>query len=699
MFEECSGTHLQGETRVQKITVRDVAGPAFTRLPEEMLYVPFFETWGVKSDIPMSAESLGAGKEAHGMHSYPTTTTSKDSALTITAADAPESQCRADGLARFTRTWTVADACGNTRTAEQIVVLQHPPAELVATQTRNLHMLFAHSTGVAQGTDGHAGKVVTRGKRDFVPIHHGDHAADDVCGTGPWDESGCRKLAETVDYVAQVHAVAPVFATFPADTTVDLGSSVEPSVTGWPSVLAFCGTPYTLVHSDAPVVEQACGASTFVRTWKLQPYYTGCGDTSDVYDARLTTTRVQVITVRAVPATDVLSAPGAVTAQGVCTQGHFDVSFGASSTARLPVNGDTLSTPALDLTGIDSKLQGMMAFIPQEPLVGGETVTARCCATGGCEVVIAAYSCLPCSVGQDGGISSTLCGLGLQSMPCGARFGDDGKNMDTFRTFLDAGTELSFALNGPTEATAVFVGTVIKHSVVELTPSTTASLVHGIAVFGGTNVHITSDSPTLTYSPQGTMRDNMRAWGDRTYTLSNIPTELQSATYYRPSLVKSIASGTGISVTGEGVLTMYMIVEVGFGRHGNFPASLPAAGWTEVLAGERPEWVQGPGLQHEMAVYKQHIALTAVVLPPSTTASLVHGIAVFGGTNVHLTSDSPTLTYSPQGTMRDNMRAWGTERTPSATSPRSCSRQHTTARHWSKALRQGRGSMSQERAC
>ena len=656
VFEECSGTHLQGVTRVQKITVRDVAGPAFTRLPEELLYVPFFETWGLKSDIPMSAESLGAGMEAHGMHSYPTTTTSKDSALTITAADAPEAQCRADGLARFTRTWTVADACGNTRTAEQIVVLQHPPAELVATQTRNLHRLFAHSTGVAQGTDVcHAGKVVTGGKRDFVPIHHGNHATDDVCGMGPWDESGCRKLAETVDYVAQVHSVAPVFATFPADTTVDLGSSVEPSVTGWPSVLAFCGTPYTLVHSDAAVVEQTCGASTFVRTWKLQPYYIGCGDASAVYDALLTTTRVQVITVRAVPVMDMLSAPGAVTAQGVCTQGHYDVSFGALSTARLLVNSDTLSTPALDLTGIDSKLQGMMAFIPQEPLVGGETVTARCCATGGCEVVIAAYSCLPCSVGQDGGISSTLCGLGLQSTPCGAHFGNDGKTMDTFRTFLEAGTELSFALNGPTEATALFVETVVKHSLVELPPSTTASLVHGIAIFGGTNVHITSDSPTLTYSPQGTMRDNMQAWGDRTYTLTNIPTELQSATYYRPSLVKSIASGTGISVMGAGWLTMYMIVEVASGRHGNFPTSLPAAGWTEVLAGERPRW----GLQHEMAVYKKHIALTGVALPPSTTASLVHGIAVFGGTNVHITSDSPTLTYSPQGTMHDSMQAWG----------------------------------------
>ena len=122
-------------------------------------------------------------------------------------------------------------------------------------------------------------------------------------------------------------------------------------------------------------------------------------------------------------------------------------------------------------------------------------------------------------------------------------------------------------------------------------------------------MHLTSDSPTLTYSPQGTMRDNMRAWGDRTYTLSNIPTELQSATYYRPSLVKSIASGTGIYIAGEGVLTMYMIVEVGHGRHGNFPASLPAAGWTEVLASERPEWVQVPGLQHEMAVYKKQILL------------------------------------------------------------------------------------------
>ena len=69
------------------------------------------------------------------------------------------------------------------------------------------------------------------------------------------------------------------------------------------------------------------------------------------------------------------------------------------------------------------------------------------------------------------------------------------------------------------------------------------------------------------------------------------------------------------------MLTMYMIVEVGFGRHGNFPASLPAAGWTEVLAGERPEWVQGPGLQHEMAVYKKQTSISNFNFFPPVTHS------------------------------------------------------------------------------
>ena len=314
-FASCTGTRLPGQTRVQTITVSDVTAPIFTREPPPVVYVPFFENWGAESSIPMSVEVMDTAMEALGLHSYPTTTTSVDTALSYSSTDlADEEQCRLDGIARYTRTWTVEDACGNARSVDQVVILQHPTSDLTTTEVWNpADMLFVHSTGVAQAADAcHPGKVVTGGQKNFIPIHHGDPTTDDVCGTGPWDEAGCRRLSDVaVDYVTHVLPVPPRYETFPDDVTINTDSSVQPNVTGWPAVVAFCGTPYTMVHSDAAPEQQECGVWTIARTWKLQPYFSDCGDEFASYHASLTTSRVQVITVRDERAPDYTSTPDA----------------------------------------------------------------------------------------------------------------------------------------------------------------------------------------------------------------------------------------------------------------------------------------------------------------------------------------------------------------------------------------------------
>ena len=314
-FASCTGTRLPGQTRVQTITVSDVTAPMFTREPPPVVYVPFFENWGAASSIPMSVEVMDTAMEALGLHSYPTTTTSVDTALSYSSTElADEEQCRLDGIARYTRTWTVEDACGNSRSVDQVVILQHPTSDLTTTDVWNpANALFAHSTGVAQAADAcNPGKVVTGGQKNFIPIHHGDPTTDDVCGTGTWDEAGCRRLSDVaVNYVTHVQPVPPRYETFPDDITINTDSSVQPNVTGWPAVVAFCGTPYTLVHSDAAPVLQECGVWTIERTWKLQPYFPDCGDEFAVYHASLTTSKVQVITVRDERAPDYTSTPDA----------------------------------------------------------------------------------------------------------------------------------------------------------------------------------------------------------------------------------------------------------------------------------------------------------------------------------------------------------------------------------------------------
>ena len=303
---------------------------------------------------------------------------------------------------------------------------------------------------------------------------------------------------------------------------------------------------------------------------------------------------------------------GHVAAQ--CT-GDFDVSFGGVQAAGIEVTGSSLSTPGLDLSGIHSNLLGMTAFVPQGPfpLSGGETVTVRCC-TSECEVVVGAYTCFPCSAGKNGMIPSVLRNLGFDGAACGARFGPDSLNMGTFRSLLDtANPEVTFTLDGTTQGMAVFLRAVGVPSTLNLPATATSEFVHAMAVLGGHDVEITSSQASLTYTAAGNVHDGIQAWNDRVYTLENVDPELQAATYYRPSKVKSIASGTTISVTGKGPMTVYMIVETRHiggsnDRHGNFFNTLPLNGWTRVLASNEPIWLlQSINRRSPMAVFKMQM--------------------------------------------------------------------------------------------
>ena len=314
---------------------------------------------------------------------------------------------------------------------------------------------------------------------------------------------------------------------------------------------------------------------------------------------------------RAVAMLCTLMGVGQAAAGGLCAHGDFEVDFWGSKPAGIPVTGPSLVTPGLDLHEVHSKLVGTTAFVPAGPFPlaggGGEVVTVRCCAAAGCEVLVGAYTCFPCSAGRNGMIPSTLRNKGWDSTACGARFGPDNNPLGTFRGFLDAATpELSFVLDGPTDATAVWVrslGAAVTVPVA-LPPTATSQFVHGIAVVGGLGVQITSSHGPLTYTPAGLLADGDPVWGDRTYLWGYVPAALQGATYFRPSLHKSIPAGTTITVSAIVAPTqIFMLAEKNGNRHGLYPTTLPLAGWTHVLEGQEPKWMANPSSGYPFSVF------------------------------------------------------------------------------------------------
>ena len=305
--------HASLTTRqVQVITVHDVRAPDYTSTPDASVEIPFFGSWRAANSMPLTDEVAHDDMLARGLVSYPTTTVSVDGPLVAAPTGAgDEATCRTRGLASFTRTWTATDRCGNSRVFVQDIMVQHPPTVLTATQHWTAALgEFSYAPGVEQlADDCHAGKSIVGDTQHFNPIDTSP-ANPSACVAPEWDENACRRAP--VMHTLLLHSVAPTFATFPADITIDTDHSLNPEdELGVPVGHAFCGTPFTIRFDDAAPVMGECGVWTIERTWKIQPHYLDCGGDLAVYHASLTTRQVQVITVRDERAPDYTSTPDA----------------------------------------------------------------------------------------------------------------------------------------------------------------------------------------------------------------------------------------------------------------------------------------------------------------------------------------------------------------------------------------------------
>ena len=142
-------------SRDQIITVADTTHPVFSQAPEAVVRVPFFSNYLDGPTIPTAKDRVASTTfQSLGLMSGKVQLTSRDTDFVLAKDTDDETQSIADGLARFTRTWTVVDACLNEHTAVQRIHVEHPGTALSPVQPLLIdHKDFSVAVDVQQNDD------------------------------------------------------------------------------------------------------------------------------------------------------------------------------------------------------------------------------------------------------------------------------------------------------------------------------------------------------------------------------------------------------------------------------------------------------------------------------------------------------------------------------------------------------------------
>jgi hypothetical protein len=239
-------------SRDQLLSISDVTAPVFVTTPEPQVRIPFFSNYRSTPTIPVVEDRASATFfQTLGLVTS-TTLTSSDSAFIRATESDNAALSRQDGLAHFTRTWTIKDACQNTHQAVQSIIIEHPDQTVQPVQPL-LAGAWQMAADVVQLQDPcRPGKAVAFGDKDYEP-----RAPFDQCSANHWDEAGCRLQSRGVGNAAtvtvfEIFPFKPHFLTFPEDahiTTEDPHS--QPSFTGEPTGAAFAATPMEIYFTGS----------------------------------------------------------------------------------------------------------------------------------------------------------------------------------------------------------------------------------------------------------------------------------------------------------------------------------------------------------------------------------------------------------------------------------------------------------------
>ena len=293
--EEAKELYLS-DPLMQIVEVTDDSEPEFVDTDNiDDKRIPFFDNFQSSESIPSARDGRAhVGYGSFSPHLVNSLTLSSDDtpAVLTTIPGASESTCATDGLASFSRTWTIEDACGNQKKEVQKVVIEHPPKLLTETvEVRSGAFSFLRAVGVNQITTAcMPGKELLLGKASY-------------------SEEGSRHWAAAASPVVELLAMKPTFTFKPTDIRITTAESPLPAMIGQAEGISFCGTPFEIVHEDSPPISSTdeCGVWTFTRTWTIRPTYRSCDGV--VEDSRLVDSFEQVITVEDVFPPQFISTP------------------------------------------------------------------------------------------------------------------------------------------------------------------------------------------------------------------------------------------------------------------------------------------------------------------------------------------------------------------------------------------------------
>ncbi len=230
--------------------------------------------------------------------------------VTISAADSTTAGGCA-GNYTVVRSWTATDACINTATASQTIVVLDTCAPTFATLQPSTVYAPAGPTGFSTASAGDAFSGVSLSPSSSDSTTQGScYGNYNVTRTWTVADS-CGNTAQASQTISVLDSAGPTFATLPRPTTVDC--SATPATFAAPT-LATSSSLVSFLSADSTVLAGCAGNYTVARTWTAVDQ---CGNTA---------TTSQTITVRdmTAPTFDGLPAFTSVEATNLVENGGFE---------------------------------------------------------------------------------------------------------------------------------------------------------------------------------------------------------------------------------------------------------------------------------------------------------------------------------------------------------------------------------------
>ena len=213
----------------------------------------------------------------------------------------------------ITRTWTVTDACGNTTSADQVIMLEDMTAPVFDFTPADvtLDCTESYTLEMATATDACSGVAVTYADSESFPCEGSRVVERTFTAT-----DGCGNSSVHVQTISFLDTTAPTFTVMPEDLALECSEDL-PVTTAEAS--DDCGS-VTVTYTDETVDGDCTGHYTVVRTFTAED---GCGNSS---------TYVQNIVFTDTTAPVVLTAPADTSYQVVAGEA-IPVDFPAAEDA------------------------------------------------------------------------------------------------------------------------------------------------------------------------------------------------------------------------------------------------------------------------------------------------------------------------------------------------------------------------------